>query len=133
MIPVEAVVAGDRRPGVRRRLTVLLLGILVAAWLVVALRMYFFPPPGGVAPSIFALLALAAFLNAFILGFCAWWLWRGARWATWAAGGVLLIDALLIIQPSMETVEWVTLLVTLGAGVLVLSLLVRPEAMILER
>lgn len=124
---VSAVLRATARMVLRLRCAVVLMSVLVAAWLLMGLRLYFLPPVSPVTPSVFALLALGAGVNAVILGFFATWVWRGARWATWAAALTLLVDALLVIQPAMAAGERLLLTLTLAAGVLVASLLVSPQ------
>lgn len=94
-----------------------------------ALRLYFLPPLASYSTAVFALQAVACVLNAVVLGFLAWWLWRGARWAALGASVLLLADALMIMQPGMADLERVVFGLTLLCGAVIASLLARPEAM----
>lgn len=118
-----------KSPGWRRATAVLLLGLLVGGWGTVGLRLYFLPPVAGYSSSVFALQAVVCGLNATVLGFLAWWLWRGAHWAALGASALLLANALMILQPEMADLERVVLTLTLLCGAVITSLLARPEAM----
>lgn len=124
---VRAVIAAVSRAALRRRFAVLLIGLLVAAWLIECLRLCCFPPVAGMAPQLYDLHGLGAAVNAVLLVILGVWLWRGARWATWFAALTLLADALLVIQPAGAVLEAAVLLLTVVAGVLVASLLAFPE------
>ena len=126
---VAAVLAAVSRAALRRRLAVVLIGVLVAGWVVEALRLYFFPPMAGPTHTVCYLLALGAGVNAVLLAFLGVWLWRGARWATWIATLTLVTNALLVIQPAGAGLERLLLLLTVPAAVLVGSLLAYPEAL----
>ncbi|MEA4944004.1 MAG: hypothetical protein VB080_06135, partial [Propionicimonas sp.] len=107
---------------------VLFLGLVAVGWEVLALRLHFLPPC-GCSPAVSSLRALACTVDALVLGFLAWWLWRGARWAAWLAVALLLVDALLIIQSQFSDLGLWVLGLTLLGGAAVASLLARPEAM----
>lgn len=126
---VAAVFAAASRAALRRRCTVVLIGVLVAGWLVEALRLYLFPPMAGPTHTLCYLLALGAAVNAVLLVYLGVWVWRGARWATWFAVLTLLANALLVIQPSGAGLERLLLMITVPAAVLVGSLLAYPEAL----
>jgi len=111
----------------RLRFAVILMGVLVAAWVLVGLQLYFLPPPSGPGPEVCVLHALGAGVNAVLLAFLAVWVWRAARWATGAAALTLVVNGLLIIQPQMTGGYRLLLILTLVAGLLAGSLLVRPQ------
>jgi len=122
-----AVLYAASRLVLRLRCAVVLMGVLVAAWLLVGLRLYFLPPTNGPAPQVCVLHALGAGMNAVLLGFLAVWVWRAARWATRAAALTLVVNGLLIIQSQMTTGYPLVLVLTLTAGLLAASLLLRPQ------
>ena len=124
---VAAVLSAVSRAALRRRLTAVLTGVLVAGWVVEALRLYFFPPMAGPTHTLCHLLARGAGVNAVLLVFLGVWVWRGARWATWFAALTLVANALLVIQPAGAGLERLLLLLTVPTAVLVGSLLAYPE------
>ncbi|MGB7963985.1 MAG: hypothetical protein WCF12_13650 [Propionicimonas sp.] len=120
----------DRTPasGWRRLASVVLLALSAALWLFVGVRLYFGPPPGGSGAWLWALVGLAAALNAVALGLCAWWLWRRLGWARWASVILLVGNVVAVASPGMALPDWLALIGALAALGFVVSLLVRPEA-----
>ena len=122
-----AVLHAASRLALRLRCAVILMGVLVAAWLLVGLRLYFLPPDGGLAAEVCCLRAIGAGMNAILMGFLAVWVWRAAPWATRAAALLLVVNGLIIIQVEVTPGYRIVLLLTLAAAVFAGSLLVRPQ------
>ena len=122
-----AVLHAASRLALRLRCAVILMGVLVAAWLLVGLRLYFLPPDSGLAAEVCCLHALGAGMNAILMGFLAVWVWRAAPWATRAAALLLVVDGLIIIQADLTPGYRIVLLLTLAAVLFAGSLLVRPQ------
>ncbi len=123
---VAAVFEAVSRAALRRRLTTVLVGLLVTGWLIEGLRLYLFPPMAGPTHTMCYLLAFGAGVNAVLLAFLGVWMWRGAGWATWSALLTLVANALLVLGPD-GFIERALLQLTLPAVVLVGSLLAYPE------
>lgn len=124
---VAAVFEAVSRAALRRRLTTVLVGVLVAAWLIEGLLLFIFPPMAGPNHTLCYLLASGAVVNAIVLTFVGVWMWRGARWATWFALLTLVADALVVMPPSSSLMEWTLLVLTVPTAALVGSLLAYPE------
>ena len=126
---VAAVFDAVSRAALRRRLTSVLVGTLVAGWLIEGLLLFVFPRMAGPNHTLCYLLALGAVVNAVVLTFLGVWVWRGARWATWFLMLTLVADALVVLASSRSMVEWTLLVLTVPAAALVGSLLAYPEAL----
>ena len=102
----------------------MLLAVVGLVWLLVALRLYFAPPPG---PDAFAsaLLAVLAALAATAYVVCARWVAKQVRWGHLVAIGVVALGALLGISAGMSWVDWVVLAANVVA--LVLLIVSRPR------
>lgn len=114
-------------PRARLRLAaVVLLGAVALVWLLVAIRLYFAPPPG---PDAFAsaLLAVLAVVAATAYVVCARLVARQVRWGHLAAIGVAGLGAVLGISAGMSWVDWTVVAANLVAlGLLLFTVPRRP-------